>query len=63
MLLLDALLTFSAPTFTGFKKNLKNLMSWKIEQIELMPLVKTMDIDVSVKFCVMSFLGLSVHQW
>lgn len=59
MLLLDVLLAFSAPTFTGLKKkkHLKNLVSRKIEQIELMPLVKTMDIDIRVKFCVKSFMG------
>lgn len=38
-------------------------MSRKIEQIELMPLVKTVDIDVSVKFCVKFIMGLSIHQW
>lgn len=37
-------------------------MSGKIEQIELMLLVKTVVIDVSVKFCVKFFMGLSIHQ-
>lgn len=51
-MLSDAPLTLPALTFTGLKKKKRrNLMSGKIEQIELMPLVKTVDIDVSVKFC------------
>lgn len=33
-------------------------MLGKIEQIELMPLVKTADIDVSVRFCVKFFMNL-----
>lgn len=33
-------------------------MLGKIEQIELMPLVKTVDIDVSVRFCVKFFMNL-----
>lgn len=37
-------------------------MSGKIEHIELMPLVKTVDIDVSVEFCVKFFMGLRMHQ-
>lgn len=63
-MLSDVRLTLSALTFPGLKKKkqLRNLMSGKIEQIELMLLVKTVVIDVSVKFCVKFFMGLSIHQ-